>query len=409
MARSKARTRKDVLHVGTPLWLRRGHVTVRAAARIIDKSVDVVVVGAGISGALVAEALTRSGKSVLIVDRRLPLGGSTAASTAILTHELDIPLIRLGRRIGPLAADAAWRRSVCAINALVALVAELKIACAMRPVRSLYLAGNTIGARGLAAEAEGRRSIGIQAAFLRQRELQREFGIERTGAILSVDAATADPVRLTVGLLRIALARGASLAAPVEITDMGETVGGVALATRNGKIITARHAVFCTGYEYLRQMKTRSHHVTSTWAIASQPGRKLPSWLRDTVIWEGSNPYLYIRTDQAGRIIAGGEDEEGSDANSDRTRLARKSRIIAGKIEALLGIKLGRVGYEWSAPFSVTDDALPIIDRVPGFSRIHTVMGFGGNGITFSLIGAQVISAMIAGEADPDAALFRFR
>ena len=35
------------------------------------------------------------------------------------------------------------------------------------------------------------------------------------------------------------------------------------------------------------------------------------------------------------------------------------------------------------------------------------VMGFGGNGITYSVIASQVVSAAIRGGADPDADLYR--
>lgn len=57
----------------------------------------------------------------------------------------------------------------------------------------------------------------------------------------------------------------------------------------------------------------------------------------------------------------------------------------------------------------MTRDGLPIIDNVPGFGRIFTLMGFGGNGITFSMIGAQIIAARIAGDTYPDQAVFLFR
>jgi glycine/D-amino acid oxidase-like deaminating enzyme len=49
-----------------------------------DISTDVLVIGAGVSGAMVAEELGEAGFSVAIVDRRKPLAGSTSASTALL-------------------------------------------------------------------------------------------------------------------------------------------------------------------------------------------------------------------------------------------------------------------------------------------------------------------------------------
>ncbi|WP_343069811.1 FAD-binding oxidoreductase [Paracoccus amoyensis] len=371
--------------------------------------VEVIVIGTGISGALVAEALTAQGRSVLVLDRRPPVRGSTPASTAMIQHEIDVPLTKLQRQIGADKANAAWRRSVKAVNDLVDLVERLRIDCAMARKPALYLTGDQMGKRALKAEAEARRAIGIEAEYLNATDLANEYQMNRTGAIRSVASASANPAQLTAGLLAQAMQRGARVISPIEITDMAELPGGIALATRQGEVVTADHAVFCTGYEFLPQMKTSTHHVTSTWALASRPLTRLPDWMKQTIVWEASDPYLYFRTDDAGRIIAGGEDEDAAAANSDPDKLVRKATIIARKLHDLTGVDIGRPAYSWSAPFSVTKDGLPIIDTVPGFTRIHTIMGFGGNGITFSMIGAQIVAAKIAGRSDPDRAIFRFR
>lgn len=409
MAGHDADTREDDLRTGTPFWVKTPHSTVKAEPRLTRDRFDVIVVGAGISGALVAEALTRAGKSVLILDRRPPVRGSTPASTAMIQHEIDLPLTKMRRKIGTDHADRAWLRSVRAVEDLVALAKKLEIDCRMRAKPALYLAGNEMGARALAAEARAREGIGIAAAYLKRAELIARFGMDRPGAILSQASASANPAQLTAGLLQAALARKARIVSPVEITDMAELPSGVALATRRGEALVAEHAVFCTGYEYLPQMKTKSHHVTSTWALASKPLAGLPGWMMDTIVWEASDPYLYFRTDESGRVIAGGEDEEASNTNADPAKLPENARIIARKLRELTGVDIGKPAYAWAAPFSVTDDGLPIIDRVPGHERIFAVMGFGGNGITFSMIAAQIVAAEIAGKADPDADIFRYR
>ena len=87
-----AETRKDDLRTGTPFWVKTPHSTVTAEREADAGHVDVIVVGAGISGALMAEALSRAGRSVLILDRRPPVRGSTPASTAMIQHEIDVPL-----------------------------------------------------------------------------------------------------------------------------------------------------------------------------------------------------------------------------------------------------------------------------------------------------------------------------
>lgn len=155
-------------------------------------------------------------------------------------------------------------------------------------------------------------------------------------------------------------------------------------------------------------MKTVTSRISPS-ALASEPINTLPDWMRDTIVWEAAEPYLYFRTDEAGRIIAGSEDGNTPDTNSDPKKLAKKARTIAQKLRDLTSVKIGKPAYTWSALFSFTDDGRPIIDPVPGFERIFSIMGFGGNGITFSMIGAQIIVGVIASKPDPDAEIFRYR
>lgn len=70
--------------------------------------------------------------------------------------------------------------------------------------------------------------------------------------------------------------------------------------------------------------------------------------------------------------------------------------------------------HRWIAPnggcwtvIGQPSGARPI--RLARFRRVLSVMGFGGNGITFSMIAAQIVSAQLSGQPDPDAAIFRFR
>ena len=61
---------------------------------------DALVVGAGITGSLLAERLTRQGLDVVIIDREHPGRGSTAASTSMLLWEIDLPLVKLTELYG---------------------------------------------------------------------------------------------------------------------------------------------------------------------------------------------------------------------------------------------------------------------------------------------------------------------
>jgi glycine/D-amino acid oxidase-like deaminating enzyme len=59
---------------------------------------DIVIIGAGITGAFLAERFTRDGHTAVLLDRRPPTQGSTSASTAMLLWELDASLLELEGR-----------------------------------------------------------------------------------------------------------------------------------------------------------------------------------------------------------------------------------------------------------------------------------------------------------------------
>jgi glycine/D-amino acid oxidase-like deaminating enzyme len=99
---------------------------------------DILVVGAGITGALVAESLTRQGRSVVIIDRETPGRGSTYASTAMLLWEIDRSLSQLTQLYGFDRAARCYRASLQAVTGLMSLVSRHHLSCHMRIRPSLY-------------------------------------------------------------------------------------------------------------------------------------------------------------------------------------------------------------------------------------------------------------------------------
>jgi glycine/D-amino acid oxidase-like deaminating enzyme len=401
-------TRKRDLRTGRPLWLDMPGVRITCRGQVDDRRFDTVIVGAGISGAILAHRLRRKAEKLLIVDRRPPLLGSTVASTALLQFEIDTPLFELTRKVGRDKAGRAWRRSVHAVNTLRALVHREGIRCGWRDASTLYLAGDAYGSRALAQEAQARKEAGVPGTYLPGAKLSEEFGIDRTGAILSAGSASANPMPLAAGLLRRATASGARLCSPVSIKAIAADKSGVILTTGDDVEISARHAVFCTGYEVLKPIPDQGHSIKSTWAFASTPDTATPEWLTDHLVWEGSDPYLYVRRTRDGRIVAGGEDEPFSKAHADKNLLRAKTDAIASKVRGLIpGLKF-RIAHRWAGAFGESETGLPFIDRVPDHPNCYAVMGFGGNGITYSMIAAEIVSRLIAGKDDADADLYRF-
>jgi glycine/D-amino acid oxidase-like deaminating enzyme len=400
--------RKLDLRTGRPVWFAYRVPSVPTQKMTRDTKADVAIIGMGISGAMMAEALTARGHSVVAIDRRGPMKGSTAATTALVEFEIDQPLTKLSGMIGRMKAEQAWRRSRLSIDSLAARVKELGIDCGVDDRPSIYLAGNVLGPQGLRDEAEARRLAGIHATYLTAGQLGEKFGIERDGAILSHGNLTLDPRRLTAGLLRRAAERGARFFAPVEAAQFKDGKDDVTVETKDGPTITAGHVVLATGYELTDIVPATKHKIISTWAIATRPQpRRL--WPEEAFVWEASDPYLYMRATTDGRVICGGEDEEFSDAKRRDGLIEAKASRLSEKLGKLFPHLDTKPQFAWAGSFGTTTTGLPYIGRVPRHPRILAVMGYGGNGISYAKLASEIVASAIEGLDDSDAGLFAFK
>jgi glycine/D-amino acid oxidase-like deaminating enzyme len=372
-----------------------------------DLETDILIVGAGISGALIAYALARDGHRVAIVDRRGALMGSTPASTALLLFEIDTPLIHLKRKLGAQPAERAWLRSKGALDALYQLTRREKIDASMSLHPSVYLAGSILDASGLAKEVRARERLGLPSRHLDRSALRSCFGLSRSAAILSDNNIAADPRALASGFLRRALQLGTKLFAPHEIVDIQSGRHAALAVTKDRFTIESRQIVLCTGYELPKIVPVHGHSIVSTWVIATKPQPK-DLWPDECFIWEAADPYLYLRATVDGRIICGGEDEEFADEARRDAQLNKKAKVLEKKLAKMLPKVDPHAEFAWTASFGQSNTGLPSIGPIPGHSRCYAVLGYGGNGITFSMLAAQLVSASIGGRRDPDAGLFGF-
>jgi glycine/D-amino acid oxidase-like deaminating enzyme len=364
-----------------------------------DFRCDVLIVGAGVTGALMAERLTRGGLDVVLIDRETPGQGSTMASTAMLLWEIDRSLVELTQLYGLERAARCYRASLHAVSELQALVRQHRLPCRMRAKNSLYLAtGDT--AKPLHEEFTLRSRIDLPGAFLNHTTLLNTFDIARAAAILSPASADADPVLLTRGLLQISLQRGARLFKANAIAFDGAG-SAVSVGLDNDHEIEARHVVLATGYVMPKIVRPTIQKVNSSWAIAtvSQPQNL---WKDGALIWENSEKYHYARTTDDGRIIFGGEDDDKIiEPEARNAAIPEKTRRLTQKLAALWPRAVLDVDFQWSGTFDTTRDGLPLIGAVPGVKNVFAAYGYGGNGITFSYLAAELITAMIGGGTSP--------
>jgi glycine/D-amino acid oxidase-like deaminating enzyme len=321
------------------------------------------------------------------------------ASTSMLLWEIDHSLTALTEAYGFERAARVYRASAAAIHGLVWHVRASGVSCDLLDRHSLYLAAGDSG-KELLEEHHLRVRAGLPGEFLDHARLLDTFGIARAAAIVSPGAADADPVRLARGMLDRAVRNGARL---FDAEAVAFDAGGrsVVVGVEGGRLIEAGAVVLATGYVMPDIVQSAVQQISSSWAIATAPQPERV-WREGALIWEAKQDYHYARTTPTGRIIIGGEDSTEVIEPDERDRLIpEKARILSEQLAALWPRAELDIKFRWAGTFGSTRDGLPLIGPVAGTKRLYAAYGYGGNGITFSFLAAELIGNLIAGNSSP--------
>jgi glycine/D-amino acid oxidase-like deaminating enzyme len=391
-----------------PFWLLRNGLGIAPGPLAGNARCEVVVIGAGITGALVADALCAEGREVIALDRRQPGLGSTSASTAILQYEIDTHLVDLIETVGRARAEAAYLACRHGLRMLRRVCRELGGDVDLHERPSLYLASRRDRVPALRREARARQRLGLSSRVVSGDELRRTFGIDAPLAWLSGTAAEADPWRLTQALLARATQRGLRLHGRTHALAI--EVDGALLRVRTDRgDVRAHHVVVASGYEagaFLPQSVCRLH---STFALATDPLPRGDGVPRRALVWETARPYYYLRGTDDGRVLVGGLDEPYRDPARRDAALARKWKPLLARAKRWLPGRALVPAHAWAGVFGQTKDGLAYIGAHPKLDpRIAFALGYGGNGITFSAVAAEVIAARVAGRRHRYAETFAF-
>lgn len=382
------------LWTGSYLW---NSTSVVAAPFTDGAEVENVVIGAGITGALIADRLTELGRECAVVDYRPSGRGSTLASTAIVQYELDVPLHELALKIGLADAVRVYRLTFQAVESLKRLCNELDDDVGFAPRPALYLCGDDSQVESLRRELSVRREAGFEIAWLDGRDIASRYPWRGPAALYNEDACVIDPVALTTSLLQRAQRRGMSLyrTGPIRVIDSAPA--GVTLRSESGEMLRCRRVIVAGGYETSRWLPRLKARLTSSYAGATDPGQTIEGWHDDCVVWGSERPYFYLRRTGDGRVVIGGLDKPFRNAllrdmllPIERLRLQRRLRSMLGNEKLMLS-------RQWTGTFAESSDGMPVFCSRPDLPGVLFIFACGGNGTTFGSLARNVAADWIAG------------
>ncbi|RYE78327.1 MAG: FAD-dependent oxidoreductase, partial [Myxococcales bacterium] len=230
------------------------------------------------------------------------------------------------------------------------------------------------------------------------REVPVPYPVE--GAVRVDDQAIFQPRAYVLGLLERAIKAGVEVYEDTAVTSFsdGDTC---TIETADGPTVTARQVVFAAHNPLTRlALQNKLEHYNSYVLAFPATGEATPALVCDT-----EDPYHYIRTfEYQGKThwIVGGEDHRTGDEPDTEAPYAR---LIAWTCQRF-GITPGQITHRWSSQVVESADGLPHIGRVPGAKNLWIATGFGGNGMTWGSLAAEMISEAIQGRPSPYADLF---
>lgn len=397
------------LHSGLPYWIVKNELYNYFNPLKKNYKTDVVIIGSGITGSLVAHELCKAGIKCAVFDKRTISTGSTAASTAQLQYEIDIPLSEMVKMMPEKNAVKAYQASLQSINDIEKALKETKVDSDFKNIPSIWLASYKKDLKLLDNEFKIRTQYDLPVEYLDEGQLLKKHRISGHGALKNNESAQMDCYAAATGLLKYHINKsGLDLFSHTEIIKWKEVQNGYELQTNEGKIIKCKYVVIAAGFEAGQFLPKKVMSLLSTYALVSHPVEEKQLWPERCLIWETKSPYFYMRTTSDNRMMIGGEDEEFQDPVKRDDLLRAKIKKLEKQFKKTYPEIPFETDMAWCGTFSLTDDGLPYIGTWPGKDRMFFALGYGGNGITFSMIAAQIIRNKLTGTKDERAELFKF-
>ncbi|MFD9702864.1 NAD(P)/FAD-dependent oxidoreductase [Lentzea sp. NPDC059081] len=337
---------------------------------------DVVVVGAGIIGAACAQALTARGLDVLVVDRRGPASGTSAAGEGnVLVSDKgpgpELDLAKASRELWPeLAADAEWEEK-----------------------GGLVVATTPDAAGPLHAFAASQRAVGVEACEITPQEaLAREPHLNPaiTAAVHYPQDAQLNPVKATRTLLRGIAVRHAEVSAvdgrSVTTADGVISCGAVVNATGPwargfGVNVLPRRGVVLVTTPIPGRVRHKVYDADYVGAVASGDADLQTSGV--------------VESTQAGTVLIGSSRQrKGFDDTIESRVLKALARRAIALFPMLADVPVMRAygGFRPYAP-----DHLPIIGEDPRTPGLWHATGHEGAGVGLAPATGRLLADLLTG------------
>ena len=358
---------------------------------------DTVIIGGGISGAITAYYESLKGNKVVLIEKNIIGYGSTMATTAILEYQIDKDMYKLKKDIGIDNSVKCFELCKSAIDDIEKIVNYIekfnKTDINFKRKKSYYFSNKTIDDKIIDKEYITRLQHGFNVKKINNNKLiniTNGFYLENGSAVMNPYIFTSELINVLYKKHNLKVYENTYCS---NIENIGKNI---LITTSNGFKITAKKCIITSGFESTPYLNTNLYSLYRTFTIVTNK-LNIDNELLDFTARDTNSPYHYIRFTDDNRIIFGGEDVKYTKNLQKKEELEsvaslKYKNLETSFFEIFKDIKNIVFDYKFNGVFADTKDTLPIIDKVDNFNNVYCNLGYGANGILYSVLGAKILS-----------------
>ena len=361
-------------------------------------SVDVAVVGGGITGLTAALRLKEAGRDVAVVESDRIVEGATGYTTAKLTSQHGLIYDFLRSKFGRESARQYARANEAAIDAVESRVEQLGVDCEFERRPAYTYAASPDDVEDLREEAEAAADLGLPASFTSTTDLPYDV----PGAVRFDDQAQFHPRRYLLAVAEAVQGDGSHVFEETRATDVDpgepctvETERGDVTAD---DVVVATHFPFFDRNGYFARMHPKQAYLLAV-RIAGDPP--------EGMYYSTASPADTLRShpspDGDGRLLlVGGQGHKTGDNDPPMAERYRRCEAFARE-----RFDVESVEYRWSTHDYYPVDRVPFVGRLgPGTEHVYVGTGFKGWGMTGGAAAGRILSDLVLTGASPWADVF---
>lgn len=357
-----------------------------------DLTVDVAIVGGGITGITSGYLLAKQGLKVAILEASTILNGTTGHTTAKVTAQHSNFYDELIQHVGLEQAKLYYQANDDALRFIRQLVQTNNIPCDFAEEDAYIYTTSKQNVAKINKEMEAYRKLGIEGEY---RE-SIPFNIDVKAALVMKKQAQFHPLQYLNYLLKEYLELGGKLFEHTVAVDIEEG-NHPRVVTKNGKGVTSSHVLICSHFPFFdgRALYFARMYAERAYIIGVKTKQDFPGGMYLSID-SPSRSLRYTHINGEKLVLVSGEGHKTGQSNDTHAHYTNLE-IFA---EQTLGIE--EYMYRWSTQDLYTLDKIPYIGQHSSYSpNILVATGFKKWGMTSSTVAAQLFSDIIHEKDNP--------